>query len=162
MNTEYKAVIWLTIILNILHTYVYVYEPEQMDTVDVKIYYFSIVASIILIALTYFDLPTEKRKLLKDIYHSLFTIYLLIAPLVVNTHFGMLSYIVLVSITLGCWILNKNGCLITAMKRDEHEPRQKHFIRKGWIKKFKIHYLVVIGGFFYVSRNMYLKNKLLS
>ena len=75
MNTEYKAVIWLTIIINILHTYVYVYEPEQMDTVDVKMYFASIIGGIILIALTYFDLPTEKRKLLKDIYHSLFTIY---------------------------------------------------------------------------------------
>ena len=158
MNTEYRAVIWLTIIIIILHTYVYINESSHMDSVDVIVYLFIIIASLILVILTYFDLSTKNRKLLKDLYHSLFTLYLLIAPLSVNTQFGMLSYIVLVSITLGCWILNKNGCLITAMQRDENEPRQKHFISKGWIKKYQLHYLVVIGGLFYVSRKIYIKN----
>ena len=159
MNTEYKYVIWLTIIFNIIHTYVFIYEPERMDIVDNRVYFGSIIAAFILIYLTYAELDTEERKNLKDAYHYLFTLYLIIAPLTINSYFGMLSYIVLVSITLGSWVLNKNGCLITAMKKTENEPRQKHFIRKGLVKKLKIDYIVVIGGLFYVSRKIYLRNK---
>ena len=159
MNKEYKAVIWLTIIANIIHTYVYIYEPYKMDKNDEIIYLMSIIGAFLLIYLSYFDLESEKRKMTKDLYHYMFTLYLIIAPFIVNTHFGMLSYIILVSITLGCWILNKNGCLITAMKKNENEETQKHFIRKGLIRKLKIDYLVVYGGLFYVSRKMFLSRK---
>ena len=110
MNKEYKAVIWLTIISNIIFTYIYLFEKKQMDGVDEKIYFATVIGAFLLIYLTYFDLTKENRKLVKDIYHSLFTAYLLIAPITVNTNLGMLTYIILVSITLGSWMLNKNGC----------------------------------------------------
>ena len=159
MNKEYKAVIWLTIIANIIHTYIYLFESKSMDIVDERVYLGSVIGAFILVYLTYFDLSKENRKFLKDIYHSLFTAYLLIAPITVNTNMGMLTYIILVSITLGSWILNKNGCLITGMKKSENEETQKNFIRKGLIKKLGIPYIVVVGGLFYVSRKMFIGKK---
>lgn len=159
MNKEYKAVIWLTIISNIIFTYIYLFEKKQMDGVDEKIYFATVIGAFLLIYLTYFDLTKENRKLVKDIYHSLFTAYLLIAPITVNTNLGMLTYIILVSITLGSWMLNKNGCLITGMKKTDDEETQKNFIRKGLIKKLGIPYIVVVGGLFYVGRKMIISNK---
>ena len=160
MNREYRMILILTVILHGIATYMFIYEKSQLSSFDIWVYYTSIIANSILVYLTSNDMPHGRRKKLKDIYHCFFTAYLLITPVMVDSNFGMLMYIVLVSITLGSWRLNKNGCLITAMKKTPDEPRQDHFVRKGIIKKLKLHYLVVVGGLMYVSMKLFNKNKM--
>ena len=154
MNHEFKMVMFIQMILLIIYTYMVFYNENQLDLFDKSFYLCVLINGMLLYYIKDEKIDKDKWTFFKNIYHYIFTIYLIVAPLFVKTMFGMMIYIILTSITIGSWIFRKNGCFITSMKRNDNDPTQKHFVRNGFIKDLHLDYVIVFGGIFYVAWKM--------